>query len=95
MHEIGHARVTTWQKCGNDDRHLRFARIIWGGGSNRIKKLDLPPFIEADNPIVVGIDLLKECVQLGIRYRESSTTKGCLEFVLGQLSIVVEVDALE
>lgn len=57
--------------------------------------MHLPPLLEADGPIVVGIKLEEKVVQLRIRHREPGTAEGSAKLVFRQLAVMVVVNALE
>lgn len=55
----------------------------------------LPPFIEADDTVLVGVHILEKAVEFVRRYRESSSGESRLELVLVQVTALVAVDLLE
>lgn len=56
---------------------------------------DVPPFLEADGPVVVGVDLGEEHVQLAVGNGQRRAAERELELLPGYLPVAVAIDALE
>jgi hypothetical protein len=55
----------------------------------------VPPFFETDSPVIVGIDLGKEVVEVAVGNREAGAAECSTKFGLGEFAVVVVVDAPE
>lgn len=55
----------------------------------------LPPLIEADEAIVVHIDLVEEACHSALWHSQASLLKGCTELITTNLAIMVSVYGCE
>jgi len=54
-----------------------------------------PPFVEANNTVLVGVHILEKAVQLAVGNRESGSREGGSQFVLVEVTAMVSVDLIE
>lgn len=55
----------------------------------------VPPFFETNSPVIIGVDLGKEVVEVAVGNREAGAAECRTKFRLGELAVVVVVDAPE
>ena len=58
-------------------------------------QVNVPPLLETDHSILIGIHLVEELVQLGARHGQLRVLEGIAEFVFVELAVAVMVDGRE
>jgi hypothetical protein len=55
----------------------------------------IPPFFKTDGPVVIGIHLCKEFIEVAIRDGEAGSPQSRAQLIFGNLAVAIVVDALE